>query len=426
MRVSIYGGRVIDPAQNLDSTLDIHLERGKILALGAAPEDFNPQVSLKAEGLIVAPGFIDLSSHVREPGPSYKGNLASETAAALAGGFTQICARPDTTPPLDSPAVVRVVKERAELANQAKVLPLGALTQGLAGQLVSNMAGLQAAGCVAVTNLRQPMQDNLVLRRCLEYAATYGLLVIFYPEDAALAAKGCAHEGALSTQLGLAGIPASAETLAVAQNLLLVEQTGIQAHFAHLSTAQAVEQIAAAQARGLNVSADVALSHLLFTDAAIEAYDSNFHVQPPLRSESDRQGLIQGIQTGVLSAVSSGHLPHEEAAKMAPFASSEPGMSTLQLVLPLMLNLVQQNKLTYSQLLERLSLAPAQILGLDAGRLAVGAPADITIFDPNKKWILDSTTSYSAGQNTPFWEQELTGQVIASFVDGQLRYQLPS
>ncbi|GLR64883.1 dihydroorotase [Marinospirillum insulare] len=424
MNISILGGRVVDPAQVLDQIIDLHIQDGKILALGDCPAGFQAEQTLNAEGLIVCPGFIDLGSHLREPGPSYKGNIASETQAALAGGFTQVCARPDTQPPLDSPAVVRVVRERAELAGKAKVLPLGALTQGLEGQLLSNMSGLQAAGCVALTNLRRPVQDNLILRRCLEYAATFDLLVIFYPEDNALKGSGFAHEGSLSSQLGLDGIPETAETLAVAQTLLLVEQTGIRAHFAHLSTARAVTQIAEAKAKGLPVTADVALSHLLFTEASLESFDSNFHLEPPLRSEADRLGLLQGLKDGTISAVSSGHLPHEAAAKKAPFAASEPGMSCLEVVLPQMLALVESGWLNLGDLVKRLALAPAKLLGIESGALWPGYSADITLIDPEASWLLNEQTGFSAGQNTPFWNQPLKGRVVTSLVDGEIRFNL--
>lgn len=424
MKISILGGRVIDPAQNLDTLLDIHIQNGRILALGACPQGFQAEQTINAQGLLVCPGFIDLCCHLREPGPSYKGNIASETQAALAGGFTQVCARPDTQPPLDSPAVIRVVRERAELAGKAKVLPIGALTQGLEGQLLSNMSGLQAAGCVALTNLRRPVQDNLILRRCLEYAATFDLLVIFYPEDSALKGTGFAHEGSLSSQLGLDGIPATAETLAVAQTLLLVEQTGIRAHFAHLSTAKAVEQIAQAKAQGLPVTADVALSHLLFTEDCVESFDSNFHLEPPLRSEKDRLGLLQGLKDGTLSAVSSSHLPHEQAAKMAPFSASEPGISSLEVVLPQMLKLVEAGWLNLNDLVQRLATAPAKLLGIDAGALLPGYKADLILIDPNANWVLNEQTSFSAGHNTPFWNQTLKGRVVTSLVDGELRFNI--
>lgn len=424
MKTSILGGRVIDPAQVLDQIIDLHIQDGKILALGACPEGFQAEQTINAEGLIVCPGFIDLCCHLREPGPSYKGNIASETEAALAGGFTQVCARPDTQPPLDSPAVVRVVREKAELAGKAKVLPIGALTQGLQGQLLSNMSGLQASGCVALTNLRRPVQDNLILRRCLEYAATFDFLVVFYPEDNALKGSGFAHEGALSSQLGLEGIPETAETLAVAQTLLLVEQTGIRAHFAHLSTAKAVTQIAEAKAKGLPVTADVALSHLLFTETCLESFDSNYHLEPPLRSEADRLGLLQGLKDGTISAVSTSHLPHEKAAKMAPFSSSKPGISSLEMVLPQMLTLVENGWLNLGDLVKRLALAPAELLGIKSGALWPSYKADIILIDSEASWLLNEQTSFSAGHNNPFWGQTLKGRVVTSLVDGKIRFNI--
>lgn len=424
MKLSILGGRVIDPAQQLDQSLDVHLQDGKVLALGAPPAGFVAEQTLDARQQLVTPGFIDLSCHLREPGPSYKGNILSETRAALAGGFTSVCARPDTQPVVDSPAVVRVVRERAEAASQARVLPLGALTQGLQGQLLSNMAGLQTAGCIALTNVRAPIQDALILRRCMEYAATFDLLLIFYPEELSLSNGGCAHEGALASQLGLQGIPATAETLALAQQLLLIEQTGVRAHFSHLSCARSLELVAEAQQRGLPVTADVAVSHLIYTDQQLEDFDSNFHLQPPLRSEQDRQALLQGLAEGVITAVSSGHLPHEKAAKMAPFSASEPGMSTLESLLPWMLQEVALGHLSLSQLVERLALGPAQVLGLNQGSLKPGAPADLILIDPEQTWVLDAHTSYSAGQNTPSWQKTLKGRVTTSLVAGEIGHRL--
>ena len=422
MKLSILGGRVLDPSQQLDQQLDVHLQDGKILALGSPPPGFAAEQSLDAQGLFVTPGFIDLACHLREPGPSYKGNILSETRAALAGGFTSVCARPDTQPPMDTPAVVRVVRERAEVAGQARVLPLGALTQGLEGQLLSNMAALQAAGCLALTNVRAAIQDPLVLRRCMEYAATFDLLLIFYPQEEALAAGGCAHEGAMASQLGLQGIPETAETLAVAQQLLLIEQTGIRAHFSHLSAARSVELVAAARKRGLAVTADVAISHLLFTDRQLEDFDSNFHLQPPLRSEQDRLALIQGLVQGDLSAISSGHLPHEKAAKMAPFSASEPGISSLESLLPWLLHLVDEGQLSLQQAIASLTSGPASVLQQPLGQLQLGQPADLTLFDPQASWQLDQSSAFSAGQNTPSWQQPLTGRVEASLVAGELRY----
>ncbi|MFK7160303.1 dihydroorotase [Marinospirillum sp. MEB164] len=416
MKLTIQGARVIDPAAGLDQVQDVHLHHGQLMAIGAAPSDFHADETLVADGWLATPGWIDLSCHLRDPGPSYKGNLKSETLAALAGGFTQVCARPDTQPPLDSPALVQALREKAQQAAQAQVWPVGGLTQGLEGQLLSNMAALQAAGCVAVTNMRQPVQDFLVMRRCLEYAATFDLPVILYPEEPSLVAGGCAHEGAMASQLGLQGIPETAETLAVAQWLLLIEQAGVRAHFSHLSTARSVELLAAAQAKGLPVSADVALTHLVYTDSALEDFDSHFHLQPPLRREEDRRALMAGVQAGVISAISSGHLPHERAAKMAPFAASEPGQSTLEVCLPLLLERVAAQELSLPTLIERMTLGPALALGLPMPRLQ--AHQDLILIDPEEVWTPATSSWQSAGRNTPVWQQPLKGRVKQVWAQG--------
>lgn len=423
MKITIQGAQVICPKQQLNKVTSLHLDKGKILALGDAPAGFSPEKTVNAEGLILAPGFIDLSCHVREPGPSYKGNLTSESMAGAAGGFSYLCARPDTQPVLDSSALVTTLQERAEKLGKAKILPLGALTQGLEGKMLSNMAALKNAGCVALTNLRQPVENTQVLKRCLEYAATYNLLVIIYPEDPYLKGKGCVNESGLATRLGLGGIPASAETLALTQALLLAEETGARLHFSHLSCAKSVDLIAQAQAAGVQVTADVALSHLLFTDAAIESFASNFYVEPPLRSEADRQALLAGLKNQVITAVSSGHLPHELAAKMAPFAASEPGMSSLETLLPQMLKLVDESYFSLEEALGYLTTGPAQALGLNLANLAVGQAANFVLINPTQTWQLNETTSYSAGQNTPFWQTELTGKLVANWLYGQEIYK---
>lgn len=418
-KLTIDGAQLICSQQGLNQVADIHLSEGKILAIGDAPADFQPEQRLDAKGLVLSSGFIDLSCHLREPGPSYKGNLASESHAGAAGGFTHLCGRPDTQPVLDSSSLVRTLQEKSKGLGKARLLPLGALTRGLEGKLLSNMATLQQAGCVALTNVRQPLENTQILKRSLEYASTYDLLVIVYPEDPYLKGEGCVNEGALATQLGLAGIPTSAETLALSQTLLLAEQTGARVHFSHLSCAQSVEILARAQARGLAVTADVAMSHLLFTDAAIEGFASNYHVQPPLRSETDRQALLAGLKDGVICAISSGHLPHEKAAKMAPFAVSEPGMSSLETFLPKLLELVTEGYFSLEEALSFITSGPARVLGLDLANLEVGKAANLTLFNPQQTWRLDETSSYSAGQNTPFWQEELTGKVVNVWLEGK-------
>ncbi len=423
MKLTICGGRLIDPAQQIDEQIDIHIADGRVLALGQAPAGFNPERTIHAEGLVVTPGFIDIGAHLREPGPSYKGNLRSETKAALAGGYTTICCRPDTSPCIDSSAVVQQIQDKVELLSQAKVMPIGALTQGLKGTHLSNMAGLQHTGCVAVSNMRQPIESSLVLRRCLEYASTFDLQVVFYPEDHWLKADGCANEGALASRLGLGGIPASAEAIGLSRVLHLIETTGVKAHFGMLSTARAVEMVSNAQKRGLPVTADVDIAHLIYTEAEIDGYNSQFYVEPPLRSATDRDALRQGVKDGVLSVISSAHLPHEEAAKMAPFAAAEPGMATLETTLSQGLVLVEEGLLTLPQLIERLTDGPAKALGLSVGGLSVGQPADLCLFDVGIEWQVTHDSLFTAGENTPLMEQSVKGQVQFAIVDGEVAFE---
>lgn len=423
MKLTIRGGRLIDPSQQLDQVTDIHIDGGRILALGQAPAGFTPERTLHAEGQVVTPGFIDIGAHLREPGPSYKGNLRSETKAALAGGYTTICCRPDTSPCIDSSAVMQQIMDKVELIGQAKVRPIGAMTKNLEGTHLSNMAGLQHSGCVAVSNMRHAIEDTLILRRCFEYASTFDLRVVFCPEDAWLRGDGVAHEGALASRLGLAGIPAAAEAIGLSRVLHLVEVTGVRIHFSALSTARAVTMIAEAQAKGLPVTADTTMAHLTYTEAEIDGYNSQFFVQPPLRSAADREGLRQGVRDGVLSVISSAHLPHEEAAKMAPFAASEPGMATLETLLSQGLALVADDVMTLPQLIERLTIGPAQAMGLNAGQLSPGQPADLTLFDPECQWPVDNDRLFTAGENSPLTGATLTGQVTTTLVDGQVVFE---
>ncbi|WP_028303668.1 dihydroorotase [Oceanospirillum maris] len=423
MNLTIRGGRLIDPAQQLDEVIDIHIADGRILALGQAPAGFAPERTLHAEGQVVSPGFIDIGAHLREPGPSYKGNLRSETKAALAGGYTSICCRPDTNPCIDSSAVVQQIMDKVKLLGQAKVRPIAAMTKNLEGTHLSNMAGLQHSGCIAVSNMRNAIEDTLILRRCFEYASTFDLRVVFYPEDSWLRGDGCAHEGALATRLGLGGIPAAAEAIGLSRVLHLVEVTGVRVHFSMLSTAQAVEMIARAQAKGLPITADVAMTHLIYTEAEIDGYNSQFFVQPPLRSHADRDALRQGVRDGVLSVITSAHLPHEEAAKMAPFAASEPGMATLETLLSQGLELVKAEVISLPQLVERLTIGPAQAMGLAVGSLAVGQAADLCIFDTESEWQVNDDSLFTAGENTPLMGAYLKGQVQTTLVDGSVVFE---
>ncbi|MWV10689.1 dihydroorotase [Pseudomonas sp. R-28-1W-6] len=422
MRTRIFGARVIDPASGLDQASELYLDGGKIVALDQAPAGFVADKTIDASGLVASPGLVDLSVALREPGYSRKGNIASETLAAAAGGVTSLCCPPLTKPVLDTSAVAELILDRAQEAGHAKVFPIGALSKNLAGEQLAELVALRDAGCVAFANGLAPMANNRTLRRALEYAATFDLTVVFHAQDFELAEGGLAHEGPTASFLGLAGIPETAETVALARDLLLVEQSGVRAHFSQLTSARGAEMIAAAQARGLPVTADVAMYQLILTDEALQGFSSLYHVQPPLRTAFDRDGLRQALKAGVIGAIASHHQPHEADAKLAPFGATEPGISSVELLLPLALTLVEDGLLDLPTLLARLTAGPAKALRLPAGRLAVGAPADLLLFEANGQ-TLAGETWYSKGGNSPFIGHCLPGKVRYTLVDGRISFQ---
>ncbi|MGV8843012.1 MAG: dihydroorotase [Pseudomonas sp.] len=422
MRTRIFGARVIDPRSGLDLVTDLYLQTGKIVAIGQAPAEFVVEQQIDAHGLVAAPGLVDLSVALREPGFSRKGNIASETLAAAVGGVTSLCCPPQTQPVLDTPAVAELVLDRARAAGHAKVYPIGALSKNLAGEQLAELVALRDAGCVAFGDGLHSFSNNRTLCRALEYAATFDLTVILHAQDRDLAEGGLAHEGATATFLGLPGIPETAETLALARALLLVEQSGVRAHFSQLTSARGAQLIAQAQARGLPVTADVALYQLILTDEALSEFSSLYHVQPPLRSRADRDGLRAAVKSGVISAIASHHQPHERDAKLAPFGATEPGISSVELLLPLALSLVQDGLLDLPTLLARLSSGPAQALRLDAGSLAIGSPADLVLFDLAAS-TLAGETWHSKGANCPFIGHCLPGAVRYTLLDGHISYQ---
>lgn len=423
MNIVIRNGRLIDPANQIDTVLDIYIAGERIAALGQPPAGFEAELQIEASGQIVCPGLIDLQARLREPGQKHKGTIASESRAAAAAGITTLCCPPDTQPVIDTPAVAEQIRHRAAEAGMARVLPIGALTQGLEGQQLSSMQALHQAGCIVMGNARRAIANTLVQRRALEYAATLGLTVFFNSEDPWLGADGCIHEGALSTRLGLAGIPECAEVIAVGRDLMLVEQTGVRAHFGQLSSARAVEMIATARARGLAVSADVSAHQLFLTEMDVAEFDSLCHVRPPLRSQRDREGLRAALADGAISAICSDHQPHDRDAKLAPFAATEPGISALETLLPLTLRLVEEGLLPLGEAISRLTSQPAAILALESGQLGVGAVADICIFDPTHHWQFSEAQIVSRGKNTPFLGWELSGKVSYTLLEGRIVYQ---
>ncbi len=422
MKISIHGARLIDPASGLDQSGDIHIDHGRIVALGTAPQGFDAEQQIAGHGLIAAPGLVDLAVSLREPGYTRKGSIASETRAAAAGGVTSLCCPPLTRPVLDTTAVAELILDRAGAAGHARVFPIGALSKGLDGQQLAELVALRDAGCVAFANGLAPMANSRVLCRAMEYAATFDLTVVLHSQDHELAEGGLAHEGPTASFLGLTGIPETAETVALARNLLLVEQSGVRAHFSQITSARGVEMIAAAQARGLPVTADVALYQLILTDEALAGFSSLYHVQPPLRSRRDRDALREALKAGVISAIASHHQPHEADAKQAPFGATEPGISSVELLLPLALTLVEDGLLDLPTLLARLTCGPADALRLPAGRLAVGERADLVLFDAQAQTVAGERW-HSRGNNCPFIGHCLPGAVRYTLLGGQISHQ---
>ena len=421
MRWVLRGGRVIDPAHSLDAVEDVYIADDRIVGVGTAPDGFSADQEIAVHNHIVCPGLVDLCARLREPGQEHKATVASETRAAAAGGITTLICPPDTDPVIDEPAVVELIHHRARAAGQARVLALGALTQGLRGTHLAEMATLQAAGCVGVSDGGQPVRHSRVLRRALEYAATFDLIVFLTPLDPDLS-YGVAHEGSVATRLGLPGIPAAAETSALAHALELIREIGARAHFGRLSCARSVTLIAQAQAEGLAVSADVAAHQLHLSEHDVNRFDSQCHVQPPLRAASDRAALRTGLASGVIGALCSDHQPHEPDAKQAPFGDTAPGIAGLETLLGLGLSLVGDQVLSLPTLIARLSWGPAQILGLDCGHLGVGAPADICVFDPDALANVTPDTWRSRGRNSPFGGWSLPGRVTHTLLRGRLVY----
>ncbi|TAG04137.1 MAG: dihydroorotase [Betaproteobacteria bacterium] len=418
MKITLRGGRVIDPAAGRDEVTDVFIAAGKIAAIGSAPSDWHANKEINAAGCVVAPGLVDLAVHVK------RGTLATELAAAAAGGVTSMVCLPDTDPVLDEPGLVDMLRFRAQSFHSTHVYPLGALTKALAGSQLSELSKLAEAGCVGFGQAETPILDTQVLLRAMQYAATYDYAVWLRPQDPHLSREGTAHDGEVASRLGLVGIPVAAETIALTTHIELARATGVRLHVCRVSCAQSVELIRRAKSEGLRITADVSINHVHLIDLDVGFFDSNFHLTPPLRSSRDRDALIAGLIDGTLDAIVSDHTPRPSSAKQVPFSESAPGASGLELLLSLSLRLAESADIDLSKMLNMLTARPAKAAALSAaGSLAIGASADLCVFDPGAYRLISAASMRSAGKNTPFLGYELPGVVRATVAAGYIAYE---
>jgi dihydroorotase len=431
MKILIQNGRLIDPASGLDQVGDVAVASGRIISLGRVAPEFTPDRRIDASGCIVMPGLVDLAVRLREPGYEHEGMLESEMDAAVAGGVTSVVCLPDTDPVLDEPGLVEMLKFRAEKLRGARLFPLGALTRGLAGEVLTEMAELTESGCVGFTQAEVPLASTQVLQRALQYAATYGFTVWLRPQDIHLG-KGVAASGPLATRLGLSGVPVAAETIAMHTIFELMKTTGARVHLCRISSAAGVELVRQAKAAGLPVSCDVSINSLHLTDVDIGYFDSRARLNPPLRQQRDRDALRAALADGTIDALGSDHTPVDEDAKTLPFAEAEPGATGLELLLSLALKWAEDSGDAAKALPRALAVvtsAPAQVLGsalgtlqASIGRLVEGGVADLCVFDPQARWTVQADTLRSQGKHTPFSGYELPGQVRHTLVGGQVAF----
>ncbi|MDM7456270.1 MAG: dihydroorotase [Tepidimonas sp.] len=439
MKILIRQGRVIDPASGTDRVADLAIAAGRIIGMGSAPADFAPHRVIDASGCWVLPGLVDLSVRLREPGQEHAGMLESETAAAVAGGVTSLVCPPDTDPVLDEPGLVDMLKARAEKLHRARLFPLGALTRGLKGEVLSEMVQLTERGCVGFGQADRPIVNTQVLQRAFQYAATFGYTLWLRPQEPWLS-KGVMASGPLATRLGLSGVPAASEVIALHTLFELLRGVVAAAgetsatpparlHVCRLSTAAGVALVRQAKAEGLPVTADVSVHNLLLTDTDIGYYDTRLRLQPPVRQQRDRDALRQGLADGTIDALVSDHNPVSADAKAVPFAEAEPGASAVELLAGLALKWAEQDGVPVARVVEVLTAGPARVLGAQlgtlqasVGRLAVGGVADVCVLDPATTWRLDPVRLRSQGRHTPFEGHALPASVRATLVGGHVAF----
>ena len=429
MKILIKGGRVIDPARKFDQTCDLALAAGRILAIGNIASDFSPNKVIDATRCIVAPGLIDLAVRLREPGHEHARMLESEMAAAVAGGVTSLVCPPDTDPVLDEPGLVEMLKFRAEKLHQSRVFPLGALTRGLAGSVLTEMVELTQAGCVGFSQAEVPLGNTLVLLRALQYASTFGYSVWLRPQERDLGA-GVVASGPLATRMGLSGVPVAAETIAIHTIVELVRVSGARVHLCRLSSAAGLELVRRAKAEGLPLSCDTSINSLHLMDTDIGYFDSRARLDPPLRQQRDRDAIRAALADGTIDALVSDHTPVDEDGKTLPFAESEPGATGVELLLGLALKWAHQSGVGLVRALAVVTCEPARVLGASlgafqssAGRLVVGGAADLCVFDPDKAWTINAQSLRSQGKHTPFSGYELPSSVCCTIVAGHVAFE---
>jgi dihydroorotase len=423
LKIEITGGRIVDPAQDVDRVATLYIAEGKVAGVDDAPGGWRADRSIDAADCIVAPGFVDLAARLREPGLEHKATLESELAAAAAGGVTSLACPPDTDPPLDEPGLVEMLKHRARVINQAHVYPIGALTLGLHGETLTEMSELAEAGCVAFSHADVPLPDTQMLFRAMQYAGTFGHRVWLRPQDAHLARGGVAHDGEVATRLGLPAIPVSAETIALATIFALVRETGVGVHLCRLSSANGVAMVRTAKAEGLPVTCDVSVHHLHLCDVDIGWFDAQANLMPPLRATRDRHALRAGLADGTIDAICSDHAPVDDDGKQVPFAEAEPGATGLELLLPLTLKWASEEGLPMTRAVAAIATAPASIIGIAASSLCVGSAADLCVFDAADAWTVRRDSLRSQGKNTPFLGIELQGRVRYTLLAGHVVHE---
>jgi dihydroorotase len=423
MKIHIRNGRVVDPASGLDRIQDIYVAAGHIVGVGSAPADFHANQVIDATGLVVCPGLVDLAVRLREPGLEYMATLESEMHACAVGGVTSLACPPDTSPPLDEPGLVEMLKFRAKHMPGPRVYPIGALTRQLKGERLTEMAELNEAGCVAFSQADAPLIDTQVLLRAMEYAKTFDLPIWLRPQDAHLAREGVAHDGVVAARLGLPAIPVPAETVALATILLLVRETGARVHLARLSSRAGIDMVRRAKHDGLPITCDVGVHHIHLSEMDTADFNAHCHLIPPLRSQRDRDAIRQGLADGTIDAICSDHAPVDDDAKEKPFQEAEPGATGVELLLPLTLKWAQEAGVPLIRALGFVTHRPAAILGIPGGRIGVGQAADLCLYDPDAHWLVSPSNLASLGKNSPFLGLEMQGRVHFTLIDGHLDFR---